>query len=142
MRVILLILAAYAFGLERCQRGLPAIQTGRHGRGVPTLHIAPGSTPVTPNPDQASANPCQLGGMLAHKAYMEGTYDAQRPDSRRLHYMVDYWSDMTTLAHEKWAAYGTADYIAGRLQATGMRRPDPGVAYEAAREYIARECVK
>ena len=65
-----------------------------------------------------------------------------RPDGRRIKYMVDYWSDMTTLAHEKWAAYGTADYIAGRLQATGMRRPDPGVAYEAAREYIARECVK
>ena len=56
--------------------------------------------------------------------------------------MVDYWSDMTTLAHEKWAAYGTADYIAGRLQATGMRRPNEGVAYEAAREFIARECVK
>ena len=141
MRVILLILAAYAFAAwndaqAACQRFKP------DGTVEECQHMAPGAAPITPGPNQASANKCQIGGMVGYKAYLEATYDAQRPDGRRIKYMVDYWSDMTTLAHEKWAAYGTADYIAGRLQATGMRRPNEGVAYEAAREFIARECVK
>ena len=140
MLVILLILAAYAFAgwsdaQAACQQFKP------DGSVVACEHMAPGGTP-SPSPTQASANPCQLGGMLAHRAYMEGTYDAQRPDSRRLHYMVDYWGDMLVLKHDRAVAHRGVDYIAARLQGTGMRMPNEGVAYEAAREFIARECVK
>ena len=78
MRVILLLLASYAFAAwndaqAACQRFKP------DGTVEECQHMAPGAAPITPSPNQASADPCQLGGMLAHKAYMEGTYDAQRP---------------------------------------------------------------
>ena len=107
MRVILLILATYAFAAW--------------------------------NDVQAA---CQLGGMLAHKEYMEGTYDAQRPDSRRLHYMVDYWGDMLVLKHDRAVAHRAVDYIAARLKPTGMRQPWEGAVYEAVREFIVKECNK
>ena len=141
MRVILLILAAYAFAAwsdaqAACQK------FKLDGTVEECQHMAPGAAPVASNPNQASANPCQLGGMLAHRAYMEGTYDAQRPDARRLHYMVDYWGDMLVLKHDRAVAHRGVDYIAAKMQGTGMRMPNEGVAYEAAREYIARECVK
>lgn len=141
MRVILLLLVAYAFvgwndAQAACQRFKP------DGTVEECQHMAPGAAPITPGPNQASADPCQLGGMLAHKAYMEGTYDAQRPDSRRLHYMVDYWGDMLVLKHDRAVAHRGVDYIAARLKATGMRAPNDGVAYEAAREFIVRECSK
>lgn len=93
-------------------------------------------------PEQASASPCQLGGMLAYKAYLEGTYDAQRPDARKLHYLVDYWGDMMVAKHDRKIAHRAVDYVAIRLQATGMRQPWDGAVYEAAREFIARECSK
>ena len=140
MRLALLLFAAYAFGLERCQRGLPAIQTGRHGRGVPTHCTRVDAGYAQPGPGQRE--PLPAWGMLAHKAYMEGTYDAQRPDSRRLHYMVDYWGDMLVLKHDRAVAHRGVDYIAARLKATGMRAPNDGVAYEAAREFIVKECNK
>lgn len=141
MRVILFILAAYAFAAwndaqAACQRFKP------DGTVEQCQHMAPGAAPITPSPEQASADPCQLGGMLAHKAYMEGTYDAQRPDARRLHYMVDYWGDMLVLKHDRAVAHRAVDYIADRLQATGMRMPNEWVAYEAAREFIVRKCNK
>jgi len=93
-------------------------------------------------PEQASASPCQLGGILAYKAYLEGTYDAQRPDGRKLHYLVDYWGDMMVAKHDRKIAHRAVDYVAIRLQATGMRQPWDGAVYEAAREFIARECSK
>ena len=141
MRAILLILVAYAFvgwndANAACQRFKP------DGTVEACQHMAPGAAPVTPSPNQASADPCQLGGMLAHRAYMEGTYDAQRPDSRRLHYMVDYWGDMLILKHDRAVAHRGVDYIAARLKPTGMRAPNDGVAYEAAREFIVKECSK
>lgn len=141
MRVILLILAAYAFvgwndAQAACQKFKP------DGTVEECQHMAPGAAPVAPNPNQASANPCQLGGLVAFKAYMEGTYDARYPDGLKLRYLVGYWSDMMTLKHDRDVAYRAADYIAGRLQATGLRQPPEGVVYEAAREFIARECVK
>ena len=141
MRLAFIIFAAYAFvgrndAQAACQRFKP------DGTVEECRHMAPGAAPITPGPNQASADPCQLGGMLAHKAYMEGTYDAQRPDSRRLHYMVDYWGDMLVLKHDRSVAHRGVDYIAARLKATGMRAPNDGVAYEAAREFIVRECSK
>ena len=141
MKAILVILAAYVFvawndAQAACQRFKP------DGTVEQCQHMAPGAAPITPGPNQASADPCQLGGMLAHKAYMEGAHDAQRPDSRRLHHMVDYWGDMLVLKHDRAVAHRAVDYIADRLQGTGMRMPNEGVAYEAAREFIARECIK
>jgi hypothetical protein len=141
MKTLLLILAVYALaGWHDAQAGCQRLKPD--GSVEACQHMVPGAAPVTPNPKQAGANKCQIGGMVGYKAYLEATYDAQRPDGRRIKYMVDYWSDMTTLAHEKWAAYGAADYIAGKLQATGVRQPNPGAAYEAAMEFIVRECNK
>ena len=56
--------------------------------------------------------------------------------------MVDYWGDMLVLKHDRAVAHRGVDYIAARLKATGMRAPNDGVAYEAAREFIVRECSK
>ena len=141
MRVILLILAAYAFvgwndAQAACQKFKP------DGTVEECQHMAPGAAPVAPNPNQASANPCQLGGLVAFKAYMEGTYDARYPDGLKLRYLVGYWSDMMALKHDRDVAYRAADYIAGRLQATGLRQPPEGVVYEAAQEYVNKECAK
>lgn len=104
--------------------------------------MAPGAAPITPSPNQASANKCQIGGMVGYKAYLEATYDAQRPDGRRIKYMVDYWGDMLILKHDRAVAHRGVDYIAARLKPTGMRAPNDGVAYEAAREFIVKECNK
>ena len=68
--------------------------------------------------------------------------DARYPDGRKLRYLVGYWSDMMALKHDRDVAYRAVDYIASRLQATGLRQPPEGVVYEAAREFIARECNK
>lgn len=90
--------------------------------------------------EQASANPCQLGGKLAYDAYLEATYDAKFPDKRRLHYTVDYLGDMTVVKHDRKVAHEGVDYIADRLQPTGMRKPWDGAVYEAAREFIVNRC--
>jgi hypothetical protein len=105
-------------------------------------HMPFGAPLSPPGPQQASASPCQLGGTLAYKAYLEGTYDAQRPDGRKLHYLVDYWGDMMVAKHDRKIAHRAVDYVAIRLQATGMRQPWDGAVYEVAREFIARECSK
>jgi hypothetical protein len=89
---------------------------------------------------QGSANPCQLGGLVAYKAYLEGTYDAQRPDNLRLAYMVGYWGDMMIVKYDKAVALKAVEYIAARLKPTGMRKPWDGAVYEAAREFIVKEC--
>ena len=93
-----------------------------------------------PPVEQASANPCQLGGKLAYDAYLEATYDAKFPDKRRLHYTVDYLGDMIVVKHERKVAHEGVDYIADRLQPTGMRKPWDGAVYEAAREFIVNKC--
>ena len=95
-----------------------------------------------PSPEQASASPCQLGGMLAYRAYMEGTPDALYPSANRLHYLVDYYGDMMVVKHDRAVAHRGVEYIALRLQPTGMRKPWEGAAYEAAREFIVKECGK
>lgn len=141
MKAILVLLAAYAFvawndAQAACQRFKP------DGTVEECQHMASGAAPITPGSNQASADPCQLGGMVAHKAYMQGTLDAKNPDYKYLHFMVDYWGDMLVLKHDRAVAHRAVDYIAARLQGTGMRMPNEGVAYEAAREFIARECVK
>lgn len=89
---------------------------------------------------QSTASPCELGGYVAYQAYLAGTYDAQYPDSKMLHYQVDYWSDMATFAHDRRIAHGAVDYIAARIKPTGMRKPWDGAVYEAAREYIVEHC--
>jgi len=94
------------------------------------------------NPQQASANPCQLGGMLAYDAYLLATPDAMWPSANRLHYAVDYLGDMMVAKHDRAVAHRGVEIIAIRLQATGMRKPWEGAAYEVAREFIVKECVK
>lgn len=95
-----------------------------------------------PAPEQASASPCQLGGMLAYRAYIYATPDALYPSANALHYAVDYWGDMMVVKHDRAVAHGAVEYIALRLQPTGMRKPWEGAAYEAAREFIVKECNK
>lgn len=141
MRVILFILAAYAFAAwndarAECQRFKP------DGTVEACQHMAPGAAPITPGPNQASADPCQLGGMLAYRAYMWAVPDAVVPDYKRLHYGVDYWGDMLVLKHDRAVAHRAVDYIAARLKPTGMRQPWEGAVYEAAREFIVKECSK
>lgn len=92
--------------------------------------------------EQASANPCQLGGMLAYRAYLYATPDALYPSANALHYAVDYWGDMTVVKHDRAVAHRAVEYVAIRLQGTGMRKPWEGAVYEAAREFIVRECSK
>lgn len=93
-------------------------------------------------PQQASANPCQLGGMLAYEAYLRATPDAMWPSANRLHYAVDYLGDMMVAKHDRAVAHKGVEVIAIRLQATGMRKPWEGAAYEVAREFIVKECAK
>jgi hypothetical protein len=94
------------------------------------------------NPQQASANPCTLGGKLAYDAYLLATPDAMWPSANRLHYAVDYLGDMMVAKHDRAVAHRGVEIIAIRLQATGMRKPWEGAAYEAAREFIVKECAK
>ena len=141
MRVILLILVAYAFAgwndaQAACQKFNP------DGTIEACQHMAPGGPLPTPAPEQASASPCQLGGMLAHRAYLYATPDALYPSANALHYAVDYWGDMMVVKHDRAVAHRAVEYIAIRLQATGMRKPWEGAVYEAAREFIVRECNK
>ena len=56
--------------------------------------------------------------------------------------MVDYWGDMLVLKHDRKVAHRAVEYIAMRLQPTGMRKPWDGAVYEAAREFIVKECNK
>lgn len=92
--------------------------------------------------EQASANPCELGVKLAHDAYLLATPDAMWPSANRLHYAVDYLGDMTVAKHDRKTAHRAVEYIALRLQPTGMRKPWEGAVYEAAREFIVKECNK
>lgn len=68
MRVILLILAAYAFAAwndaqAACQKFKP------DGTVEECQHMAPGAAPITPGPNQASANKCQIGGLRDRGLY-------------------------------------------------------------------------
>jgi len=94
------------------------------------------------NPQQASASPCTLGVKLAYDAYLMATPDAMWPSANRLHYAVDYLGDMMVAKHDRAVAHRGVEIIAIRLQATGMRKPWEGAAYEAAREFIVKECNK
>lgn len=139
MRVILFILAAYAFvgwndANAACQQFKPD--------GSVVACTPPASGTPAPNPNQASANPCELGGMLAYRAYMWAVPDAVAPDYKRMHYGVDYWGDMLILKHDRAVAHRAVDYIAARLKPTGMRQPWEGAVYEAVREFIVKECNK
>lgn len=141
MRVILLILAAYAFAgwndaQAACQKFNP------DGTIEVCQHMAPGVPLSPPAPEQASASPCQLGGMLAYRAYLYATPDALYPSANALHYAVDYWGDMMVVKHDRKMAHRAVEYVAIRMQATGMRKLWEGAVYEAAREFIVKECNK
>jgi len=97
--------------------------------------------PVAP-PEQASAGPCELGVKLAFDAYLLATPDAMWPSANRLHYAVDYLGDMEAARLDRKVAHRAVEYIALRLQPTGMRKPWDGAVYEAAREFIVKECNK
>ena len=85
---------------------------------------------------------CFNSVMLAHKAYMQATFDAARPNYTFLHYLVDYYGDGMDVKFVYKTAHAAANYITVRLQPTGLRKPDENVAYEAAREYMVKECMK
>lgn len=93
-------------------------------------------------PEQASAGPCELGVKLAHDAYLLATPDAMWPSANRLHYAVDYLGDMEPAKLDRKVAHRAVEYIALRLQPTGLRKPWEGAVYEAAREFIVKECNK
>lgn len=84
---------------------------------------------------------CNMGGLVAHKAYMEGTYDAQRPNYETLDYLVDYWADMLVVDSDREMAHRAVKYIADKMATTGLRRPDAGVVYEITREFMVKECL-
>lgn len=108
-------------------------------RAAAALLVAMALAPAA-HAQQASANPCQMGGFLAHKAYLEGTYDARRPDMEQLHYLVDYWSDMMVVAHDKQIAHAAVEFIAPHMKTTGMRQPHPAAVYELTYMFIAANC--
>jgi hypothetical protein len=83
---------------------------------------------------------CNVGGLVAHKAYLEGTYDAQRPNYDTLDYLVDYWADMLAIDSNRDMARRAVRYVADRMRETGMRQPDAGAVYQFTREFMVREC--
>lgn len=93
-------------------------------------------------PGQAGAGPCELGVKLAFDAYLLATPDAMWPSANKLHYAVDYLGDMEAARLDRKVAHRAVEYIALRLQPTGMRKPWDGAVYEAAREFIMKECNK
>lgn len=129
----LLLAASSASAFAECQRFQP------DGTLAPCL---PKATRPAPSPEQASANPCQLGGMLAYRAYMESTPDARYPSANGLHYAVDYWGDMMVVAHDRAVAHKAVEVIAIRIQAAGFRQPPSAAVYEVTREFIVKECNK
>lgn len=92
--------------------------------------------------DAHSATVCDAGVMLGHKAYMEGTYDAQRTDMARVHYLVDAFGDMMVIMHDRAAAHRSVDYIARRVKMSGTTYPNDAMTYDIAQDFAAKECWK
>ena len=69
-------------------------------------------------------------------------FAADGTSANRLHYAVDYLGDMEPANLDRKVAHRAVEYIALRLQPTGLRKPWEGVVYEAAREFIVKECNK
>lgn len=134
MRVILLVLAAYAFvgwndANAGCQKFTP------DGRTEECQHLEA--------PKASADDLCQIGVMLAHRAYVAGTFDAQLPDLPKLHYLVDFYGDQVTLAHDRRQAHAAVEYIAKRMQKAGVRTPRGApLMMQAEREFLVRECHK
>lgn len=89
-----------------------------------------------PEPDMI----CNTSVMVAHKAYIEGTYDAKNPDVEQLHYLVEYWADMSLVRSDRELSKAAVEYIADHMQATGARMVDPNLAYMFAREFMVKGC--
>ena len=70
-----------------------------------------------------TSGPCELGVKLAFDAYLLATPDAMWPSANRLHYAVDYVGDMEAARLDRKVAHRAVEYIALRLQTTGMRKP-------------------
>ncbi len=104
------------------------------------LPCPPQVQPAQPAPEQLRVTLCEMGVMLANKAYLYATPDAMYPSAKNLHYAVDYWGDMMDVKHDSAIAHKAVIYIALRMQPTGMRKPWDGAVYEAAREFIISEC--
>lgn len=135
MKTLLIILAAYVFvgwndANAGCQRFKP------DGTVEECQHL------VDPPPSDPGAM-CQIGVMLAHRAYVAGTFDAQLPDLPKLHYLVDFYGDQVSVAHDRRQAHAAVEYIARRMQKAGVRTPRGSpVMMQAEREFLVRECHK
>lgn len=90
--------------------------------------------------EPASGMLCNTSVMVAHKAYVEGTFDAKNPDIEQLHYMVDYWADNVDVLSDRETAKDAVEFIAERMRRTGSRIPDEGVAYQFARDFMVYRC--
>jgi hypothetical protein len=134
MKLTLAILAAYAFvgwndADAACQKFKPD-----------------GIIEQCRSPEAVKANRsdlCQIGVMLAHRAYVVGTFDAQFPNIPKLHYLVDFYGDQLTLAHDRKLAHVIVEYIAKRMQKAGVRTPKGSpLLVQAEREILVKECSK
>lgn len=101
---------------------------------------------LTALPAQAQDDPraelCQYGLMIAQKAYLSGTFDAKYPDYKKLDYLVDYWGESSGLLYDKPVALRAVRYIAERMQASGIRRPNEDYLYMPLHEIGYTECAK
>lgn len=91
---------------------------------------------------ESKLEPCQYGIMLAQKAYLTGTFDAQRYDTERLAYLINYWGDVMIVKVDREVAYRAVMYMARRLKDAGIRRPSEALLYEPSVEIYAKECGK
>lgn len=107
---------------------------------VSVLILTSASIAYAEETTQAGANTCQVSTLIGYRAYLWAVEDAKNPDFKKLDYAVDYWADMAILKHDRRIAHESARYMAKRLKPTGMRLPNQNVVYEAAREFMVKEC--
>lgn len=97
---------------------------------------------VATNDSRASeTTPCNTAVILAYDAYLWATPDAKYPSIAQLRYAVDYLGDRP-VKYERKVARSAVEFIANKMQAAGFRKPSVGATYDAAMEFMTRECAK
>lgn len=97
-------------------------------------------TPTLAHANRAELATCQYGIMIAQKAYLTGTFDAQRPDIAELEYLVDYWADELVVQADRKVAMRTVRYVAKMLKLSGIRRPSEDMLYQPIQHALNNEC--
>jgi hypothetical protein len=86
---------------------------------------------------------CRYGVMLAQKAYLVGTFDAQRPASDAEYaYLVDYWGDMMIVPADRKVALRAVKRYVVKVKAMGIRRPNSAYLFEPTNAILYEECAK